>query len=211
MTATPISMPVYIDRVVDFPEGASYEITCPLTTFRHCHDGRPAEARMVFTCRQISQGTASSAEYVMKVKVRVPDRVQEASEEPEPESSTTTRAELKALTRFREANITYAPLLVAFKTGVQGANGPRPGGYITYTVMTQMPGDSLHNLYYWGMSEEERQEIIQEFLVALTSIYALGIEPVDCALRNVLWERETKRWYVPMWLVVGANHVDISC
>lgn len=25
------------------------------------------------------------------------------------------------------------------------------------------------------------------------SIYAKGIEPVDCGLRNILWERETKK------------------
>ncbi|KAI1622359.1 hypothetical protein EDD37DRAFT_470201 [Exophiala viscosa] len=196
MTAATISIPQYIDRVVEFLEGVSYEIIRPLTTFRHCHDGRPAEARMVFTCRHFAHGNASPGEYVMKVKVRVPDRVQEASDEAEPESSTTTRAELKALTRFHEANTTYAPHLVHFKKGVQGAKGPLPGGYITYTILTQMPGDSLHNLYYWGMSDEERQEIVQEFLIALRSIYALGIEPVDCALRNVLWEPETKRWYV---------------
>lgn len=97
----------------------------------------------------------------------MPGRDQEASDEPEPESSTTTRAELKALTRFREANTTYAPVLVGFKKAIQGDKGPLPGGYITYTVMTQMPGDSLHNLYYWGMSDEERQEIVQYFLVAL--------------------------------------------
>ena len=70
MTAATISIPEYIDRVVEFPEAVSYEILRPLTTFRHCHDGRPAEARMVFTCRQVGQGVASSQEYVMKVKIR---------------------------------------------------------------------------------------------------------------------------------------------
>jgi hypothetical protein len=34
------------------------------------------------------------------------------------------------------------------------------------------------------------------------SIYALGIEPVDCALRNVLWERETRRWWVKPFFIV---------
>jgi len=111
----------------------------------------------------------------------------------EPDSSTTTRAEVKALQRFRDANSTHAPWLVEYKHAIQGADGPLPGGYLTFTVMTKMPGDSLHNLYYWGMSSEEREEITSEFLRALRSIYALGIEPVDCALRNVLWERETRR------------------
>ncbi|KAK5062686.1 hypothetical protein LTR84_004759 [Exophiala bonariae] len=108
-------------------------------------------------------------------------------------SSTTTRAELKALEMFRSVSSEHAPHLVHYKQVMQGSNGPLPGGYLNFTVMTKMPGDSLHNLYYWGMPTEEREVIIKEFLVALRSIYANGIEPVDCALRNVLWDSETKK------------------
>lgn len=70
MSGPSISIPEYIDKLVEFPDAVSYEILRPLTTFRHCHDGTPAEARMVFTCRQVAQGDNSSKEYVMKVKVR---------------------------------------------------------------------------------------------------------------------------------------------
>ncbi|KAK5306451.1 hypothetical protein LTR99_002142 [Exophiala xenobiotica] len=192
-------IPPYIDRIVDFDDGKSYELLQPLTTFRHCHDGTPPEARMVFVCRQRARAdVGGTQEYVVKVKIRVPARGGQGDDSeaqaPEAESSTTTRAELKALKKFRGANTTYAPLLVNYKQAVQGSSGPLPGGYMTFTVMTKMPGDSLHNLYFWGMAEDEREEIVQKFLVALRSIYTLGIEPVDCALRNVLWERETKRW-----------------
>ncbi|KAK7894109.1 hypothetical protein LTR67_006811 [Exophiala xenobiotica] len=192
-------IPPYIDRIVDFDDGKSYELLQPLTTFRHCHDGTPPEARMVFVCRQRARAdVGGTQEYVVKVKIRVPTRGGQGDDSeaqaPEAESSTTTRAELKALKKFRGANSTYAPLLVNYKQAVQGSSGPLPGGYMTFTVMTKMPGDSLHNLYFWGMAEDEREEIVQKFLVALRSIYTLGIEPVDCALRNVLWERETKRW-----------------
>lgn len=38
-------------------------------------------------------------------------------------------------------------------------------------------------------------------------MYALGIEPVDCALRNVLWERKTERWYA--CALVPRNHVTL--
>jgi len=119
--------------------------------------------------------------------------VDSSEHEPEPESSTTTRAELKALTAFRDADSVSAPVLVDFKHALQNSKGPLPGGYMTFTVMTQVPGDSLHNLHFWSMPAEERNEIADRFMVALKSIYALGIEPVDCALRNVLWDRETKR------------------
>jgi len=161
-------IPPYIDRIIEFDDGKSYELLQPLTTFRHCHDGTPPEARMVFICRLREQADAGTQEYVVKVKIRVPARGQDDdSEAPEAESSTTTRAELKALMKFREAKTTYAPLFVNYKKAVQGSSGPLPGGYMTFTVMTKMPGDSLHNLYFWGMSEEEREEIVQEFLVAL--------------------------------------------
>lgn len=191
-------IPPYIDRIVDFDDGKSYELLQPLTTFRHCHDGTPPEARMVFVCRQRARAdVGGTQEYVVKVKIRVPARGGQGDDSEaqvsEAKSSTTTRAELKALKKFRGANTTYAPLLVNYKQAVQGSSGPLPGGYMTFTVMTKMPGDSLHNLYFWGMAEDEREEIVQKFLVALRSIYTLGIEPVDCALRNVLWERETKR------------------
>jgi hypothetical protein len=92
---------------------------------------------------------------------------QKPSQEPEPGPSTTTLAEFKALEIFRQANSAYAPHLVNFKRAAQGPDGLFAGGYLTFTVMTKMPGESLHNLQFWGMPAEERKEIVQEFLVAL--------------------------------------------
>lgn len=74
---------------------------------------------------------------------------------------------MKALEMFRSVSSEHAPHLVHYKQTVQGSNAPLPGGYLNFTVMTKMPGDSLHNLYYWGMPTEEREIIIKEFLVAL--------------------------------------------
>jgi hypothetical protein len=42
-----------------------------------------------------------------------------------------------------------------------------PGGYITYTAMTCMPGTNLLALKFWSMAVEERQEIPGKFLEAL--------------------------------------------
>lgn len=58
-------------------------------------------------------------------------------------------------------------MLVDFKQAVQPTEGPLPGGYITFLVMSKLPGDSLYNLNYWGKSKEERNEITQKFLIAL--------------------------------------------
>jgi hypothetical protein len=42
-------------------------------------------------------------------------------------------------------------------------------------------------------------------------IYAQGIEPVDCGLRNILWERETKKCTIidfELWRVTDASFGD---
>ncbi|OQV09065.1 hypothetical protein CLAIMM_13243 [Cladophialophora immunda] len=190
--AAPI-LPRYLDKVVDFADGNSYELLKPLATYRSCHDGTPAEARIVLTCRRLNENSSSEDEYVMKIKIQIPGGERRPSNSPELGPSTTTAHELKALERFQDTHSAFTPVLVNFKKAVQPAEGPLPGGYLTFLVMTKMPGDSLFNMYYWGMTTEERNEISQKFLVALKWIYAQGIEPVDCGLRNILWERDTKK------------------
>jgi hypothetical protein len=99
--------------------------------------------------------------------LRIPGGEQRPSNNPEPGPSSTTSHELKALEKFRGASSAYTPVLVNFKTATQPADGPLPGGFLTFLVMTKMPGDSLFNLYYWGMSAEERKEITEKFVPAL--------------------------------------------
>lgn len=59
-------------KVVDFPEGVSYELLQPLTNFRQCQDGTPSEARIVFICRQLWSHARqpSKDEFVVKIKVQ---------------------------------------------------------------------------------------------------------------------------------------------
>lgn len=62
-------LPAFLDRIIPFPSGASYEILDPITALRSCHDSAPAEARLVATCRQLD--TRRSAEIlIMKIKVQ---------------------------------------------------------------------------------------------------------------------------------------------
>ena len=156
------SYPAFLAKIVDFPaEETSYELLEPLTNFRKCHDGTPAEGRIVFTCRQLSTSKQESKdEFVIKIKV------QYSGQEPEAGPSTTTSAELKALEAFSKSNNDYTPHLISYKRGEQGTDGMLPGGYITYTVMTKMPGESLLNRY-WMLPTDERESIVQEFLPAL--------------------------------------------
>ncbi|KAJ9615747.1 hypothetical protein H2200_001824 [Cladophialophora chaetospira] len=193
MGDSPPIVPNYIDNIVPFPNGTSYELLKPLATYRSCHDGVPAEARIVLTCRQTQGNSSAENEYVMKIKIQIRGGEQRPSNSPEAGPSTTTAHELKALQKFHDARTESTPALVDFKTAVQPANGPLPGGYITFLVMSKLPGDSLFNMNYWGMPSEERKEITEKFVIALKWVYDQGIEPVDCGLRNILWDRETKK------------------
>ena len=50
---------------------------------------------------------------------------------------------------------------------VQGDDGPMPGGYIAYIVMTLMPGMHLMDLKFWSQSDEEKQAIRKAFVPVL--------------------------------------------
>ncbi|OAL25066.1 hypothetical protein AYO22_04943 [Fonsecaea multimorphosa] len=166
--AAPI-LPSYLDKVVEFADGNAYELLKPLATYRSCHDGTPAEARIVLTCRRRHGNSSSEDEYVIKIKIH-----------PEIGPSTTTAHELKALGKFRDANSPCTPVLVNFKKAVQPAEGPLPGGYLTFLVMTKMPGDSLFNMYYWGMPAEERTDISQKFLATLKQVNEPSVQICPC-------------------------------
>ena len=78
-----------------------------------------------------------------------------------------TAAEVKALTTFRDHNNKSVPQLVAWKKIVQDHRGPLPGGYITFLVMTKMPGQTLRSLLFWSLPDEEQKIIISKFLPIL--------------------------------------------
>lgn len=199
------TIPDFIDLIIDFPDtNRTFELQSPLTNFRSCHDGTPPESRIVFLARQSTP--PSTDEFVIKIKVQRPSE----SHPPSPGPSDTTSHELKALTTFNDLNFSYAPHLISFKCAVQDSRGPLPGGYITYTVMTKMPGSSLFGKF-WNMPTVEREEIVSKSLTALRSIHELGIEPVDRGLRNVIWDGKTKHVSIidfELWNEVGEVFAD---
>lgn len=81
-----------------------------------------------------------------------------------PGPSEHTAAELDALKKYADTKSVGLPHLVSWKKAVQGENGPMPGGYIIYIVMTLMPGRDLMELKFWSMTEEQREEIRNAFL-----------------------------------------------
>jgi hypothetical protein len=186
----------FLPSTISLRNNITYTLLKPLTNFKSCHDGTPSEARILFTCRQsTAPANTPDNELIVKIKVQIPTT---ANPNPEPHEgpSDTTAHELRALEIFRSATSAAAPHLVAFHCSVQPETGRVPGGYITYTVMNKAPGSTLFALGYWNLTVEEREEISRAFLIKLREVYALGVEPVDRGLRNVLWDKESKTWYV---------------
>jgi hypothetical protein len=93
----------FLDPILTFPDGASYERLEPITDFRQCHGVTPPERRILFRCRRFasSEDQASSSqvnpsngnkldkeaeEHILKIKVQIPD---DSSNAPNTNQSTT--------------------------------------------------------------------------------------------------------------------------
>lgn len=181
----------FVEKILDFPDGNTYERIRPITDLRK----DPGEGRVVYLCNRQppdaalgSMSHSAMEKLVLKVKAQWPGPQNVMHEGPSP----MTEAELKALQKFKDENISHVPHLLTWKKAKQGPHGIHPDGYIIYTVMTRVPGSSLWDLGYWSMSSAQRSEIQQIFLKKLREIRKLGIAPYDCALRNVLWAARTK-------------------
>lgn len=179
----------FLEEIIEFPDGSRFERLHAITDFRK----DPGEARILYECRRIDphdpEDAAANHTYIMKIKAQWPGPQELIHAGPSP----FTAAELKVLQLFRDHKIDGVPHLVTWTKSVQSANGVHPGGYVVFSVMTKVPGDTLWNLGYWSMTDAERAVIKAAFLVKLREIRALGIAPYDCALRNVLWEKESQR------------------
>ncbi|CAK4034618.1 Hypothetical predicted protein [Lecanosticta acicola] len=177
---------------------AVFERVRAMTDFRK----DDVEARVLFICRRRGAGGSNASNssgedgddlYILKCKVQAPSVLAGGLTTPIPGPSRHTADELRALESFTQSNSPSLPHLIGWKTAVQGDDGPMPGGYIVYIVMTLMPGKDLLALKFWSMTEAERREIRDAFLVAIKRVWSLGFKPYDCALRNILWEEETKK------------------
>lgn len=169
----------FLDQTVKTSDGASFErLLPPITDCRQCHGVVPPERRILYRCRRVSPPTTATndreEQYILKVKVQIPDPIEANQTAPTsqttslPTHSDATAHELSALKIFRDAKTNYGPRLVAFESQRQGPDGLLPSGYTTCTIMTALPGKSLFDLGYWSLEADDRAEIQQSFLEALT-------------------------------------------
>ena len=166
----------FLDKTIEFSDGTRFERLDPITDFRQCHGVLPPERRILYRCRRLSPPSDASShndqeQHIMKIKVQIPDSTEitkpsQAATSPPTQSDATTH-ELSALQIFRAAKTNHAPRLVTFDSQPQGPEGLLPGGYISCTVMTTLPGKSLFDLGYWSLEEDDRAEIQERFLEAL--------------------------------------------
>jgi hypothetical protein len=184
----------FLDQILTFPDGTSYQRLEPITDFRQCHGVTPPERRILFRCRRIasSEGASSTPENpsneskeddecILKIKVQIPDdpstttTANNGQTSPNPTTSipppsTPTSHELKALTIFRDSQTPSGPHLIAFSHFPQPASASSPmplEGYISCTVMSKIAGKSLFDLGYWSLASPEREEMQRGFLEAL--------------------------------------------
>jgi hypothetical protein len=162
----------FLDQTIKFIDGTSFERLDPITDFRQCHGVIPPERRILYRCRRLTSSPAPHREdqeqYILKIKVQLPDIPDPCPETSHSSYSDATEHELSALRIFRDAGTEYGPRLVAFDTLRQSEDGLLPDGYISCTIMTTIPGKSLFDLGYWSLEPEDRAEIQQKFLEALT-------------------------------------------
>ncbi|WPH03658.1 Hypothetical protein R9X50_00654100 [Acrodontium crateriforme] len=194
----------FLDPIIEFPSGERFERIQAITDFRR--DDSLGEARILFLCRRV-QGqvtgevtgeangkleTEDEEKFVLKVKVQVPSLQPNGIKTPLSGPRAQTQAEINALRLFVTTSQRNVPHLIATKTEPQTEKGLFPGGYVAYVVMTLMPGLNLMDLKFWSQSDQVKEEIRGAFIVLLKEIWRVGFAPYDCALRNILWEAETK-------------------
>lgn len=155
---------------------------------------------VVYICKRLDTENEEQL-YILKCKVQAPSVLAGGLTTPIPGPSEHTAAELQALQKFKDEKAEGLPHLIAWKRTVQDETEgwPMPGGYAVYVVMTLMPGLHLMDLGFWSIDESEREAIRDAFKLVIHSVWRMGFEPYDCALRNILWNRPTKTLYVLVW------------
>jgi hypothetical protein len=146
----------FLDKIIAFPEGASYQRLEPITDFRQCHGVTPPERRILFRCRRVAAASpeepspkngpsneknnnnnneTEDEEYILKIKVQIPNDTNTTANNSSQTSTTSTSIpppsvptahELRALTTFRDSQTPFAPRLIAFSHVPQNSAGPLP-------------------------------------------------------------------------------------
>ena len=192
----------------------------------------PSPGHALFLCQDTGN---TNEQALMRIHVQIPyagsefelpdKRALQASEE----VNWCNESELHALQLSTTHRCKYLPTLLSFRKGSQAPTGLLPGGYISYLLMTNMPGIRLgthveNDSIFWSLPRTERDDIRAAFKVAHRwvtydiliyhikcqpssfprllmhicvgtnrDVLTIGILPEFCGLKNLLWEKESKK------------------
>lgn len=124
-------------------------------------------------------------DFILKIKIQIPSPDSSSSPQNSLKNSPDhhhltpsppTLHEQHALSLFQQTKTPDVPHLLATQTTPQPSSSPflPDEGYISYTVMTRLPGKSLFEIGYWSLEPEVREEIRREFLVVLRWVCSLS-------------------------------------
>lgn len=186
----------FLPETIKFPTGDSFLRLQPITDFRQCHGTIPHESRILYRCRRVTSNPPPASlsnpkiddkvheeegeqkDFILKIKIQIPSPDSSSSPQNSLKNSPNhhhltpsppTLHEQHALSLFQQTNTPNVPNLLTTQTTPQPSSSPflPDEGYISYTVMTCLPGKSLFEIGYWSLEPEVREEIKREFLAVL--------------------------------------------
>lgn len=107
------------------------------------------------------------------------------------------RSEVEALERLWSAgDDAPGPQYFSHKYDVQTQDMWVPGGFACLILMEKLVGITPTDEWYWSRSLQERDEIRDAFKESYTKLLKLGIDHNDYALRNLIWNPDTRKCYI---------------
>ncbi|ESZ93121.1 hypothetical protein SBOR_6493 [Sclerotinia borealis F-4128] len=91
------------------------------------------------------------------------------------------------------------PHAIGLAVEKQEQNFPVQGGYLVYLVMEKLPGDCITEYEFWQWTKSERDDFRRAFEQSAQLIEKLGVENIDKAMRNLLWDKQNNKCYLIDW------------
>ncbi|KAL1998286.1 hypothetical protein VTN02DRAFT_6464 [Thermoascus thermophilus] len=218
----------FINSTVSFPSESTWKLERKLQENEYYIpkdtaqiDGLGSEARAVFIGSKLSGDGPQEA--IIKIRMQIPwmgtvtkkplIRAKQAT----PEMIAQSKMEVETLSILTNAHCSCTPALFSWVKKQQGNDQWVPGGYILYILMEKLPGVNPAPIYD-HMTRQERDDLRAAFKAAWLECVACGVVHGDPAIRNLLWDRATKKCYLidfevyrrPTQRSIWRNHLYIT-
>ncbi|KAI4912192.1 hypothetical protein J4E85_011126 [Alternaria conjuncta] len=110
-----------------------------------------------------------------------------------------TANEMEALITLGANGCRHAPCLIGVAVDPLRRGLHRKaivGGYCVFLLMTRLPGKPLGLDSFCKAPRDERDLIREAFRAAWLAVVKIGVVPMDCALRNIMWDKDESRCYI---------------